>query len=126
MADSLHLTVLTPDNVLVDAAVSKVRVKLVEEYWLSIYPHHLPLIAETLAGPVQYVTGDGEAVVEIAAGILQVVADQVTIFTGKSPQLDVLAGDSAAEAAGDDTDAMQFDRLARELFIKLGAFPNGE
>jgi hypothetical protein len=43
-------------------------------------------------------------------------ADQVTIFTGESPQLDTETVDVSA-------DALQFDRLARELFIRLGAFP---
>ena len=77
----MRLEVLTPErSVLVVEAVQKVRLKLGDGGWLSIYPRHAPLIAETLGGALHYVTADGEQVRELPAGLLHVTPAQVTIF----------------------------------------------
>ena len=64
------------------ANVSKVRLKLADDAWLSIYPLHAPLLAETLSGPVLYTTAAGEQTMSLSESILQVAENAVTLFTG--------------------------------------------
>lgn len=118
MSASLRFTVLTPDRVLlaVDAA-TKVRVKLADDAWLSIYGNHAPLIAEIQPGPVQYDTAAESGEVAIAEGILQVSAGLVTILTSGYER-----GTPAPEATSGDED-QTFDRLAKQLLMSLGAKP---
>jgi F0F1-type ATP synthase epsilon subunit len=124
MPDLLRLSVLTPGKTLLDVAnVSKVRLKLVDGGWLSIYPHHAPLLAETQAGAVTYITevGDGTETVSsltLSESILQVAESGVTLFTGGE-----LTASTAMMGEEDGEDAVHFDRLARVLMLSLQAMP---
>ena len=119
MALSLRLTILTPTRSLLDEPlVFNVRLRLADENWLSIYPRHLPLVAETVAGPVQYTAPAGRQTIVLAAGIVQVVENQVTVFTSDLTQAE------APEPGVRDEAIASFDRLARELFMTLQAHPD--
>ncbi len=118
MSTSLRLTIMTPDRVLlaVDSA-TKVRMKLADDAWLSVYPDHAPLIAEVLPGPVQYDTDAESGELSIAEGIVQVTEGQVTVLTsGHQRETDA----PETRAASDQ----QFDRLAEQLLMSLQAQPN--
>ena len=123
MPERLHFTVLTPERVLLDvAAVRSLRVLLADGGWLSVYPGHAPLLAETVAGPVFYVTAAGTEEIALAEGIFSVSRDGVAIFTdglAEAPSAQQVAP-SVAEA-----DAATFDRLARTLMVTLGAHSRG-
>ncbi|MFP4395080.1 MAG: hypothetical protein ACLFTI_07425 [Anaerolineales bacterium] len=122
MADPLRLTVLTPGETLLEvAAVEKVRLKLQDGGWLSIYPLHAPLIAETMAGNVSYIEEGMMRSINLAPGILWISEGDITIFT---------SGEVGAEVAGRSPEklaqeAERFDRLARQLLITLQARPDG-
>jgi len=122
VTDRLRLTVLTPAETLLEvAAVEKVRLKLQDGGWLSIYPLHAPLIAETMAGNVTYIEEGVMRSINVAPGILQIAGGDITIFT---------SGEIGAEAAGRPPEALaeeaeRFDRLARQLLISLRAQPAG-
>ncbi len=119
MPDLLRFSVLTPGRTLLDVAnVSKVRVKLADNGWLSIYPRHAPLLGETLPGPVTYITEAGDETISLSESILQIAYNDVTLFSGG--ELTAVAG---AIVAGDDADGMHFDRLARALMSSLQALP---
>ncbi|HOT92381.1 MAG TPA: hypothetical protein PLJ78_08900 [Anaerolineae bacterium] len=126
MSEWLHFSVLTPEKKLLDVAnVRKVSLKLADHGWLSIYPRHAPLLAETLAGPVKYTTAAGTETISLAESILQVADNLVILFT---------VGELTAPEAGipdvadneDDEEAEHFDRLARALLVSLGASFDGE
>jgi len=109
----LHLTILTPAKVLLDSAnVAKVRLKLADDAWLSIYPHHLPLIAEILPGPVSYVDVDTHTL-SLASGIVHIADNTVTLFTSGLLEAQLPTSPSAATV-------QEFDRLAHALFATLG------
>ncbi|MBN1873189.1 MAG: hypothetical protein JXA33_03095 [Anaerolineae bacterium] len=130
----LRFQVLTPERTLLALdTVAKVRVRLSDGIWLSVYPRHAPLIAETQGGTVYYtaapVTGTyrppfrnnaqdvHEGSLELAPGILYITNDVVTLFTyglrdNTGPQIM-------------ETEDMQFDRLARALLLALNAYPDG-
>jgi F0F1-type ATP synthase epsilon subunit len=124
MADLLRFSVLTPGKTLLDVAeVSKVRMKLADGAWLSLYPRHAPLLAETLPGPVTYTTGAGEQAISLSESILQVAENNVTLFTGGELAASLAMPGEAAALEATDTDATHFDRLARALMRSLQALP---
>jgi F0F1-type ATP synthase epsilon subunit len=122
--DLLRFSVLTPDRTLLDVAnVSKVRLKLADGGWLSVYPRHEPLLGETLAGLVTYITESGEQTISLSESILQVTENDVTLFTGGELTASAaVMGETEDEDATDATDA-HFDRLARVLMVSLQALP---
>lgn len=121
MPDLLRFSVLTPGKTLLDVDnVSKVRLKLADGGWLSIYPHHAPLLGETLAGPVTYTTEVGDETLSLSESILQVAQNDVLLFTGGELAASAaMAEEDAADAASD----AHFDRLARVLMLSLQALP---
>lgn len=123
MPEPLRFTVLTPEKTLLDVdAVRSVRVLLVDGAWLSVYPGHAPLLAETIAGPVFYDAASGPAEIALAEGILHVDKGQVAIFIGGSA--DAPAAVQAVFSA-EEVEAMKFDRLAQVLMVTLGAHTTG-
>ncbi len=121
MAEPLELQVLTPGKRLLHVEeVSKVRLRLADHAWLSIYPGHAPILAETMMGPLEYTSASEDGVMELAPGILQVRGSRVTIYTSGRAEA---APDLAAEIF-EDTGAERFDRLARELLVSLKVQPS--
>lgn len=119
MADSLHLSVIAPDRVLLDEkAARRVRLKLADQAWLSVYPNHAPLLAEVLPGPLQYDTERGTSELQIGPAILYVDSNVVTLLA--SGQRDERG---LAVTTHDTGEGMRFDRLARELMTALQAAP---
>ncbi len=111
----LHLTVMTPEQLVlhVDAA-QKVRLKLVDQAWLSIYPHHESLVAEILPGPLQYETAIETGEIMVGSGILQVDGDEIVILTSG------LQHDDRPVTRNDvDHADLRFDRLAEQLMADL-------
>ncbi|MBM4431807.1 MAG: hypothetical protein FJ026_15895 [Chloroflexi bacterium] len=78
----LQLTVQTPRQIVLDAAdVRWVQAQLADGGGIGIWPGHAPLLAETVAGPLRYADDSGEHELLLRAGILRIVAQQVTIYT---------------------------------------------
>ncbi len=118
MPDLLRLGILTPERTLLDVAnVRRVSLKLADGGWLSIYPRHAPLLAETLAGPVKYTTATGTETISIAESVLQVMDNVVTLLTVGEPA----APETDITAAVADEEEKHFERLARALLASLGA-----
>jgi len=81
-AKGLHLQVLTPTQMLVSAdGVSIVHAQLADGGGIGILPGHAPLIAETVTAALRYRDDAGEHEIPLAAGILQVEQDSVTVLT---------------------------------------------
>jgi F0F1-type ATP synthase epsilon subunit len=78
----MKLLFITPESTLLETdGIAKVRVPLSDGGSLGIHPGHHPLIAETRAGSVEFGRDGYSEAVDLRAGILQVRADQVTIYT---------------------------------------------
>ena len=119
MPDLLRLSILTPERaVLTVAGVRTVRLKLADHGWLSIYPRHAPLLAETLAGHVTYTTDVGVETLFVSEGILQIAENEIALFTGGVDPTVVLAVSSE-----EDVETARFDRLANVLLLALNAHP---
>jgi F0F1-type ATP synthase epsilon subunit len=77
-----QLCVRTPvETRLAVDGVRWVRVRLADGAWISIWPGHGPLLAETVGAPVRYLDSAGEHDVPVGPGILRVTAGQVCILT---------------------------------------------
>lgn len=120
MFEPLRLMVLTPVATLLDVTGLRwVQVRLADGGGLGIFPGHAPLLAETAAAPLRYADVEGEHVLELDAGILQITASGVTLFT---------SGLRAETPAGwnliAETD-LHFERLALALRQPLGKVRRG-
>ena len=113
MAHTISLTVLSPDNIILDVQkVMSVRVRLRGDTWLSIYPGHAPLIAELLPGKIVYSTDEISAELELSTGIMQVSKNQITVFTG---------GSHYSVKGDEERGFEEFDNLSRMLMQSLVA-----
>ena len=117
VAESLHLRVCTPDEVILNnEQVNWVNLKLADRGSIGIRPGHAPLLAETLTAPVYFEDESGEHLLFLEAGILQIERTRVTVLTQG------LANVEDAEEQPDEEET-RFDRLARVLFTMLNAQP---
>ena len=115
MSVALAVTITTPEETLLQAeGVQKVRVRLADGGWLSIYPRHAPLIAEIAPGAVQITTAEGETSVLVDSGLVRVSPDRVLVLVGRS---DVPF--DAGDAEVDTGEVLRYERLVRELLSAL-------
>ena len=115
-----RLAVLTPEEPLLDTEdVAWVQAHLADGGGIGIYPGHAPLVAETVTAPLRYADPAGEHALDLEAGILQVDAEGVTIFTsGTSQPCEGCPPSQGSEEA-------RFDRLAQALVATMRAQPDG-
>lgn len=113
MAGTLYLRVLTPERTVLEVQDAvKVRLRLADGAWLSVYANHAPLLAEALPGPLQYDTETETGEISLGSSILWVAENRVDVLTSGFQQ-----PDEAERIEGAET----FDRLARQLLQELGA-----
>jgi len=85
----LRLLVRTPEAVLLNTSgVLWVQARLADGAGIGILPGHGPLLAETVAGRLEYADGDGDHVLTVRAGVLRVESGQVTIYTSERNDAD--------------------------------------
>jgi F0F1-type ATP synthase epsilon subunit len=82
MFPPLTLQVRTPEGVLLSVSgVRQVQAQLADGGGIGILPGHGPLLAETIAGPLEYTDPYGVHSVSVDAGVLSVEDGHVTIYT---------------------------------------------
>jgi len=114
----MRLQILTPAETLLEVEKAKwVHLRLADGTGLSIYPGHAPLLAETVTAPLRYADASGEHAFDVEAGILEVDAQGVMVFTSGKPEAAKSLRPSAV------AEEKRFERLARELKEKLQAEP---
>lgn len=112
MKDSLRLTVLTPAEAICDVeSVRWVQAQLADGGGIGVWPGHAPLLAETVTAPLRYADDAGKQTLGLAAGILQIDAGSVTIFTSGLAEED----DMKRPFHDDGQSAEVYSRLARTL-----------
>lgn len=120
MVRLFRLVVLTPEEPLLDAEeVAWVQAHLADGGGIGIYPGHAPLVAETVTAPLRYADPAGEHALDLEAGILQVDAEGVMVFT---------SGTSQPCEGGQPSQGLEearFDRLAQALVATMRAQPDG-
>ena len=76
----LHLHVVTPRRLLVDAEVDEVRIPGLDGQ-IGVLPGHQALMLALGRGPVIFRSGAAEETFEIDGGTAEIVHDRVLVFT---------------------------------------------
>lgn len=76
--DRMTLTVLTPEQTLLEVSVSKVSLPAVKGRFMVLY-NHAPLISSLEAGDVIYVSAGVEGRVSILYGFVEVNENKITV-----------------------------------------------
>jgi F-type H+-transporting ATPase subunit epsilon len=96
MAKSMHLEILTPDEVIVNTDVDAIRVQLSDGWW-GILPGHAPFLAHIIAGIMLYRQKENTRYVALYQGTIQVEQrpkepDRVLVLTAAVEEGEDLSG----------------------------------
>ncbi len=97
MADSIQLTVMTPDRVALSEEVERVEAPGSEGYF-EVLPKHTPFLTGLKTGQVLYAKDGGEEVLSPDGGFVEVLMDRVTILAETAEQAHEIDRDRAREA----------------------------
>ena len=78
MADSISLTILTPEKTLLDIMVGKVELPGAKGRFM-VLKNHIPLISALVEGSVTYMSDGKEGRVEIRNGFAEINANKVIV-----------------------------------------------
>jgi F-type H+-transporting ATPase subunit epsilon len=99
MADTLQLTVVTPERALVDEAVDQVQVPGMNGY-LGLLPGHAALFSELKTGELSYTQGGRSVSLAISRGFVEVMADAVRVLADVAEAADRIDIERATKARG--------------------------
>jgi F-type H+-transporting ATPase subunit epsilon len=97
MSDALELEVVTPDREVVRESVAEVQVPGREGY-LGILPGHTPLLSELGIGALSYQKGGQRVYVAVLGGVVEVLADHVTVLADNAERAEEIDVEKAREA----------------------------
>jgi F-type H+-transporting ATPase subunit epsilon len=100
VADSLRLTVVTPERALIDTDVDEVQLPGLDGY-LGILPRHAAMFSELSIGRLTYFRRGEKSVLAIAGGFVEVLDNHVRVLA------------TVAEAQGDIDAARAREALER-------------
>ena len=119
MLKTMHLEVLTPDEIILETDVEAIRVQLSDGWW-GILPRHAPFLAHVVAGIMLYRRQNNTGYVALYQGTIE--------MQQRSPKPDRVLVLTAAAEAGEDLAMMeqalerqraQMKKLAREAHIEF-------
>ncbi len=98
---TLHLEIVTPETRVFSGNASFVVVPGVEG-GLGILPDHMPLLTQILPGELRVTTDEGEMILAVGEGFLEVRPDRVSVLTDmalKDEEIDETAAEEAVTRA---------------------------
>jgi F-type H+-transporting ATPase subunit epsilon len=119
MAMTMHLEILTPDEIILNTAVEAIRVQLSDGWW-GILPGHAPFLAHIIAGIMLYRRQEETRYVALYQGTIEVQhrpgqPDRVLVLTAaveESEDLEVLEDALEQKRA-------RMNQIAREAHIEF-------
>lgn len=105
--NDVHLQILSPEEVLVDARVQWVQVPLVDGL-IGIWPGHAPLIGALDGGVVEYALPDEVRELPVVSGVLRVTSERCVVLVSR------LGGEEEPGIPAADRDRL-FDDLTDAL-----------
>lgn len=97
----LHLEVITPQRIVLEADVDAVVVPAVEGE-ITVLPDHIPLFTRILPGEIKYIDGKSEHFMAVQEGFLEVQGGGVKILTNfavRSEEVEVAKAEAAKKRA---------------------------
>src|SRR6185436_11089502 len=98
---SIHLSIVTPERLLIDDVADEVQIPGAEGY-LGILPGHAPLFSELKIGELGYRKGSNWTWLSVAWGFAEVLPDQVRVLAEtaeRAQEIDVERATRAKERA---------------------------
>jgi len=103
MAETLQLEIVTPERLVVKAAIEELEMPGKSGY-LGVLPGHAPLITELAVGEIAYRSEGQVKRLAVAWGFAEVLPDKVTILAEvaeKAEEIDVARAQAAKQKAED-------------------------
>ena len=98
MADTIHLEIVTPERLLLEADVDSVQVPGLDGE-LGILPGHSPLISQLKpAGLLSYVVGGTSTQIVVSEGFVEVMPDRVKVLAEVAERPDEIDVERALKA----------------------------
>ena len=118
MASTLKLEIVTPEALTYSEEVDMVTLPG-REGEMGIYPNHIPLMAQVMAGEVIVRQGPQEHLLAIGDGFVEITGDKVAIMTDMA-----MAADDIDEAKAEEARKRAEARLAEKLDDEEAALVN--
>jgi F-type H+-transporting ATPase subunit epsilon len=112
MANTLELQIVTPDQVVYSEQVEMVTLPGIEGE-MGIYPQHVPLMTQMVAGEVTVRKGGSEYFLAVGDGLVEITGDHVAILTDMAVGSDRI-DEAKAEEARQRAEARLQEKLSDE------------
>jgi F-type H+-transporting ATPase subunit epsilon len=119
MAATLTLEIVTPEGTVYSEAVSMVTLPA-SEGQIGVYPQHVPLITQVVPGEIIVSTDQGERLLAVGEGLVEISADRVSLITDMAIPAERI-DEAAVEEARQRAAARLNDKLSDEEVASVNA-----
>jgi len=112
MADTLELQIVTPDQIAYSERVEMVTLPGIEGQ-MGIYPQHVPLMTQMVAGEVIVRKGGSDYFLAVGEGLIEITGDHVAILTDMAIAAENI-DEAKAEEARQRAEARMHEKLSDE------------
>ncbi len=109
MAETLELRIVTPDQVAYSNQVEMVTLPAIEGQ-MGIYPQHVPLMTQMIAGEVVVRKGGSDYFLAVGEGLIEITGDHVAILTDMA-----IAAENIDEAKAEEARQRAETRMREKL-----------
>ncbi len=109
MADTLELQIVTPNQIAYSERVEMVTLPGIEGQ-MGIYPQHVPLMTQMVAGEVIVRKGGSDYFLAVGEGLIEITGDHVAILTDMA-----IAAENIDEAKAEEARRRAEARLHEKL-----------
>ena len=131
----IHFKIVTPEKVVYEDEVAQCTIPTTEGE-ITVLPHHIPLISILNAGELRFLDKEGEHVMAVWGGFVQVQVDsQLTILADnveRAEDIDIARADEARKRAEelmkkrDEMEDVDFARIQATMEKELNRIRVGE
>ncbi len=114
MANNLHLTITTPERIVLETEVSSVNVPTVEGE-IGVLANHIPLVSILAPGELHAIATDGtEQVMAVSGGFVEVRDNKVVILADTAEKAEEI-DEARAQAAREKAQALMQERATDDV-----------
>lgn len=129
MAKTIKLDIVTPERLAYSDEVNMIIARA-SDGDLGILPGHAPLVAGLQIAPLRILKDDGERIIALCSGFIEVQSDKVTILAACAElpgEIDVKRAEAAKERAQNrlknvsagDIDVMRAEQALKRALLRL-------
>ncbi len=95
--NKLHLKIVTPNRILHDGEVSQISLPTPQGE-VTVLPHHIPLISMISAGAIEAKADEGDVLISVEGGFVEVTPDGITVLADAAHMADEIDETKVKEA----------------------------